>query len=61
MFDTKYKAVVCGNTIAESTSIDGAIFALWNIGGYELGYVWRDNERWTIRYGEIVYHKKEVI
>ena len=61
MFDTKYKAVVCGNIIAESTSIDGAIFALWNIGGYEFGYVWCGNERWTIRYGEIVYHKKEVI
>lgn len=50
----KYKAVVGLTTIAESTSLKGAIFALWNVGGYKLGKVVTDTEVITIYKGEVV-------
>lgn len=50
----KYKAVVGLTTIAESTSLKGAIFALWNVGGYKLGKVITDTEVITIYKGEVV-------
>lgn len=50
----RYRAVVGLTTIAESTSLEGAIFALWNVGGYKLGKVITDTEVITIYKGEVV-------
>ena len=50
----KYRAVVGLTTIAESTSLEGAIFALWNVCGYKLGEVITDTEVITIYKGEVI-------
>lgn len=53
----KYKAYVGLTLICESTSLDGAIFGLWNVGGYALGKVVYDNTIITIYKGNPINPK----